>query len=130
MTPFDFVNQIMYGKKDLMDEDPQSENEYVPFLTNKSLSYHLDCIMQANEMNMRHHLDKKLQFHYFINNIRNKKRSFQKFVKPELNEQIQAIKTLFECSDVKAYEILRVLTREQLELVKQVTDMGGKQKTS
>lgn len=129
MTPFDFINQIQYGKKDLM-EDPDLESQYVPFLTNKTLSYQLDCVMQANEMNMRHHLDKKLQFHYLINIIRNRKRPYHKFVKPDTNEQIKSIKTLFDCSDVKAFEILRVLTREQLEQVQSVTNMGGKQKTS
>ena len=79
---------------------------------------------------MRHHLDKKLQFHYLINIIRNRKRPYHKFVKPETNEQLNAIKTLFECSDTKAFEILRVLTREQLEQVQSVANMGGKQKTS
>ncbi len=129
MNPFDFVKQIQSGKQDLM-KDPQCEGEYVPFITNKTLSYELDCLMQANEMNMRHHLDKKLQFHYLINIIRKKTRPYHKFVKPETNEHIEVIKTLFECSNVKAYEILRVLTREQLEVIQKVTDVGGKQKTS
>jgi len=128
MKPFDFVAQIQSGKQDVM-VDPQTEKEYIPFITNRALSYELDCILPANEMNKSHHIDKKLQFHYFINIIRKKKRPYHKFVKPETNEQIEAIKDLFECSNTKAFEILRALTREQIQQVLKVTDKGGNQKT-
>ena len=61
-NPFDYVNQILYGKKDLI-VDELTEKDYIPFLINRSLSYHKDCIIYANEMNRRHFLDKKLQNH-------------------------------------------------------------------
>jgi len=60
MNPFDYVNEILQGKKQLIIDDA-SEKAYVPFLTNRSLSYHLDCVMYANEMNRRHIIDSKLQ---------------------------------------------------------------------
>ncbi len=107
--------------------DPQSEKEYVPFLVNKALSYEMDCLASANEMNQRHHLDRKLQFHYLLNIVRNRKRPFHKWSKPETNEDIQAVKLLFECSDRKALEILRTITTDQLALVKKATDLGGRE---
>ena len=128
MNPFDFVKQIQSGKQDLMT-DPQSEKEYVPFVINKALSYELDCIMPANEMNQRYHLDKKLQFHYLLHIIRGRKRPFHKWVKQETHEDLSAIKTLFECSNKRAVEILKTITPEQLNLIKERTDIGGRVKS-
>lgn len=72
MTPFDFVNQIMQGKKQLI-VDELTEKEYVSFIVNKTLSYHKDCLMYVNEMNKRHFIDKKLQNDFLLNTIRSKK---------------------------------------------------------
>ena len=68
-NPFDYVNEILQGKKQLIVDD-LSEKGYTPYLTNRSLSYHNDCILYANEMNMRHHVDNKLQNDYLLNTIR------------------------------------------------------------
>ena len=65
MNPFDYVNAILQNKKQLI-VDEITEKEYTPFLVNRSLSYHKDCIMYANEMNRRHFLDKKLQSDFLI----------------------------------------------------------------
>lgn len=124
MSPFDFVKAVQSTKQNLM-ADPQSEKDYVPFVVNKALSYELDCLMEANAMNSRHHLDKKLQFSYLFHMIRSRKRPFHKWVKKIDNDDLGCIKQLWECSDRKSLEILRILTPEQLEAVKKITDMGG-----
>jgi hypothetical protein len=72
-SPFDYVNEILQTKKQLI-VDAQTEKAYEPFLVNKTLSYHKDCIMYANEMNRRHQLDKKLQNDYLLNTIRPRKK--------------------------------------------------------
>jgi hypothetical protein len=126
-NPFDYVNQIMQGKKNLII-DETTEKEYNPFLTNRSLSYHFDCILFANEMNQRSHLDKKMQNDFFINTIRSKKRSFVKWAKPEENENLECIKKTFGCSNQKALEILRLLNHEQIQQLKEQTDIGGLRK--
>ena len=66
----DWLNSINQTKKNLIDENPLSENEYPPFVINKCLSGHIDCLMYSNEMNMNHNLDKKLQYDFFINILR------------------------------------------------------------
>lgn len=129
MTPFDFVKQIHHGKDDSLLNDSLSEKEYKPFVINKALSQDLDCILHANEMNLRPHLDKKLQFHYLINIIRKAKRPPQKWHNPPSNDDMEAIKTIFECSDKKAHEIISVLTEEQLIIFRELADPGGR-KTS
>lgn len=127
MSPFDFVNSILQNKKELITDDA-TEEEYVPFLTNRSLSYHNDCVMFANEMNRRHFLDKKLQFDYLLNTVRSKKRPFAKWVKQEKNDDLSCIKTIYRFSDQKAREALRLLSDEQIEQLKQKTDIGGLRK--
>ena len=70
-----YLNAINFTKENLLDtEDFTWEKKYPPFIINKCLSMHYDCIAQANEMNGYHFLDKKVQFHFLINSIRKKKR--------------------------------------------------------
>lgn len=124
MTPFDFVKEIQFGKRNLM-VDPQAEKDYKPFQVNKALSYHLDCLMEANAMNLRPHLNKTMQFAYLLNSIRNRRRPFAPWVKPETREDLDAVKTFFECSDRKAQEALGILTKEQIETITQLTTESG-----
>jgi hypothetical protein len=123
-NPFDYVNQILYGKKDLI-VDELTEKDYIPFLINRSLSYHKDCIIYANEMNRRHFLDKKLQNHFLINTIRSHKRPFAKWVKSEKSEDIECVKLIYGLSDSKAREALRLLSDEQIQKLKEKTNTGG-----
>jgi hypothetical protein len=123
-NPFDYVNQILYGKKDLI-VDELTEKDYIPFLINRSLSYHKDCIIYANEMNRRHFLDKKLQNHFLINTIRSHKRPFAKWVKSDKSEDIECVKLIYGLSDSKAREALRLLSDEQIQKLKEKTNTGG-----
>jgi hypothetical protein len=123
-NPFDYVNAILQNKKQLIVDD-LTEKDYIPFLVNRSLSYHSDCIMYANEMNRRHFLDKKLQNDFLINTVRSRKRPFAKWVKSEKSEDIVWVKLAYGLSDSKAREALRLLSDEQIQLLKEKTDTGG-----
>ena len=127
MSPFDYVNEILQGKKQLM-VDEQTEAVYAPFLINRALSYHKDCIMYANEMNRRHFVDKRLQNDYLLNTVRSKKRPFNKWVKSEKSEDLECIKTYYGLSSLKALEALRLLNDEQIQELKEKTDTGGLRK--
>ena len=124
MSPFDYVNAILQNKKQLI-VDELTEKDYIPFLVNRSLSYHSDCIMYANEMNRRHFLDKKLQNDFLINTVRSRKRPFAKWVKSEKSENIECVNLAYGLSDSKAIEALRLLSDEQIQLLKEKTDTGG-----
>jgi hypothetical protein len=123
-NPFDYVNSILQNKKNLI-VDEQTEKDYTPFLVNRSLSYHKDCIIYANEMNRRHFLDKKLQFNFLLNTIRSQKRPFAKWVKSEKSDDLECIKTVYGYSDTKAREALRLLSDEQIQQLKEKTLTGG-----
>ena len=126
-NPFDYVNSILQNKKNLI-VDEITEKEYQPFLVNRTLSYHKDCVMYANEMNRRHFLDKKLQYDFFLNTIRSQKRAFAKWVKAEKSDDLECIKQVFGLSDQKAREALSLLSDEQIQKLKEQTDTGGLRK--
>ena len=127
MSPFDFVNQILQGKKQLIVDD-LTEKEYNPFIVNRSLSYHKDCILFANEMNRRHFIDKKMQNDFLLNTVRSQKRPFAKWVKSEKSEDLECIKQVFQFSDSKAKEAARLLSKEQIQQLKEQTQTGGLRK--
>ena len=126
-NPFDYVNSILQNKKNLI-VDELTEKDYQPFLVNRSLSYHKDCVLYANEMNRRHLTDKKLQYDFFLNTIRSQKRPFAKWIKPEKSEDLECIKQVFGLSDQKAREAKRLLSDEQIQQLKEQTDTGGLRK--
>ena len=128
MKPFDYVSAVTYSKKDMMrdtDNDELAEKSYEPFLTKRALSYHIDCVPYANEMNRYPDLDKLLQFDFFINTLRPMKR-FAKWVKPVQNEDLEAVMEYYSYSRVKAETALSVLTQDQIELIKEKLIKGGR----
>ena len=124
MNPFDYLNAILQNKKQLIVDDI-TEKGYEPFLINRGLSQHKDCILYANEMNRRHFLDKKLQNDFLLNTVRSQKRPFAKWVKSEKSEEIECVKLVYGLSDSKAREALRLLSDEQIQQLKEKTNTGG-----
>jgi len=123
ISPFEFINAITYNKNDLMVDD-WAEKQYAPYIVNKGLSYGADTVIQANEMNSRPHLDKKLQFQFLINNIRPKKR-FNKWIKADKIESIEVIKQYYGYSTDKARQVLPLLNQSQIDLIEQKLEKGG-----
>jgi len=129
LTPFSFVNEINYGKKDLMidqngDHSDLLEKVYNPYITNRSLSYFNDTVLYANEMNKNHHIDSRLQNSYLINTIRKRKR-FSKWIKSTELDNLEAVKTCYGYSNEKARQVLTLLSDEQLTELKQRVYKGG-----
>jgi len=123
-NPFDYVNAILQNKKQLI-VDELTEKEYNPFLSNRSLSYHKDCILYANEMNRRHFIDKKLQNDFLLNTVRSQKRPFAKWVKAEMDDDIMVVKNYFGFSASKAREAMRLLSVQQIKEIKEKMSTGG-----
>jgi hypothetical protein len=128
MKVFDFVNSINYSKKDIISEseNPElAEKIYDPFLTNRSLSYFIDTVLLANEMNKRHFLDKKQQFDFLLNTVRQNKR-FAKWHKKPKEENVHLIMEYYGFSYAKAEEVADIFTSEQLTTIKNRLFKGGK----
>jgi hypothetical protein len=116
----DIVPSILQTKQPILED----EKDYNSFMVNRALSYHMDCIMYANQMNVNFGLDRKPQYDYLINIVRAKKRNFAKWEKPIQEDNLQSIKLFFGYSDAKAAEALKVLTDEQIDIIKEKTKIG------
>jgi len=126
MSPFDFLNAINFTKEDLFEKDPQAAKDYNAFLINRGLSYFPDTVFYANQMNQQSGLDKDMQFFFFLNIISKKKR-FSKWSKkdPE-TETLQLVKEYYGYSSEKATEALKILSEENLIMIKEKLYKGGK----
>jgi hypothetical protein len=111
------------SKTDLM-VDTASEEGYVPFLTNRALSYFPDTILYAQEMNINTHLDKKLQYHYLINTVRKSKR-FSKWNKKKEDKDIELIQQHYGYNYNRAKEALSILSNNQLKEIRKRQEKGG-----
>ena len=124
MNPFEFVNAINYTKKNIMIDDI-TEKAYAPYMINRQLSYFPDTVLAANEMNRNHHLDNRLQFDFFINIIRKRKR-FSKWYKPETISDLDAVKKYYGYSNEKARQVLTLLSPEHINELKRKVTTGGR----
>ena len=120
---------INFGKKNLLKDDDKGilEKEYNSFIINRGLSYFSDTVLYANEMNLRHELDKRMQNDYLLHSIRPKKR-FSKWAKNKKEERVDLIKQYFNYSNQKAREVLDIITDEEYNQIKQAFETGGTSK--
>ena len=126
MNPFEFCNDINYGKANIMVDDI-AEKAYNAFMVNRQLSYFHDTVLMANEMNLNSHLDNRLQFDFLINIIRKKKR-FSKWAKAQTNDDVEVIKTYYGYSNEKARQVHSLLSSDQIDILKKKVYRGGKRK--
>ena len=120
----DWLNSINFTKQNLLEEDPDVIKDYPPYIINRCLSGHLDAIMFANEMNKYPNLDKDLQYHFFLNTLRKKKR-FSPWLRKEKVTDLEIIKQYYGYSNEKALNALKILTPDQINFIKQRLDIGG-----
>jgi len=116
----DWLNSINFTKEDLSEEI----KTYPPYIVNRCLSGHIDCVMYANEMNMNHHLDKDLQYSFYLNTLRKRKR-FSPWLRKDKVTDLECVKSYYGYSNEKASQALKILTKEQLTFIKQRLDIGG-----
>tara|TARA_R100000030_G_scaffold94063_1_gene80642 strand:+ start:1078 stop:1464 length:387 start_codon:yes stop_codon:yes gene_type:complete len=120
----DWLNSINQTKKHLIDEDPSIEKDYPPYIINRCLSGHLDCIMFANEMNKYSSLSKKMQYDFYLNSLRKKKR-FSPWLRQDKIKDLDYVKRYYGYSNEKAKQTLKILNKEQLTFIKSKLDTGG-----
>ena len=121
----EWLNSINFSKTNLLDEDPDAKKDYAPFIINRCLSGHLDCILFANEMNKYSYLDKDMQYTFYLNILRKKKR-FSPWLRKDKIEDLESVKKYYGYSNEKAYQVLKILSNEQIDYIKQRLEIGGK----
>ena len=123
MNPFDVIASVSHTKKRLIDYD--NEKEYNAFLTNRGLSFYPDTIMYAQEMNQLAHLPGVMQYDYYFNALRPRKR-WSKWHKNNDEKIIKVVMEYFDYSRVKALQALRILSPKDLETIAE-TMMRGRE---
>ena len=121
----DWLNSINTNKNNLIDEDIDLEKKYPSYIINRCLSGHIDAVMFANEMNKPPNLSKKLQYDFFLNSLRKRKR-YSPWLRKEEIEDLDLVKRHYGYSSEKAKQVLNILTREQLSFIRDRLDTGGK----
>ena len=119
----DYIKSVLETKHNHM-ETQEDEKAYVPFVVNRALSYHMDTVLLANEMNKLPNTDKKLQYDFLINIVRSRKRPYQKWTKYIAPDDIEVVKEYYGYSNEKATAALQLLSPDQLEKIKKIK--GGR----
>ena len=112
----DWLNSINFNKNNLIEEDPSVIKDYAPYIINRCLSGNLDSVMFANEMNKYSFLDKDMQYSFYLNTLRKKKR-FSPWLRKEQVTDLQCVKQYYGYSNEKASQALKILSKQQLEFI-------------
>ena len=116
----DWLNSVNFTKEDLSEDI----GSYPPFIVNRCLSGHIDCVLFANEMNMYSFLDKDMQYSFYLNSLRKRKR-FSPWLRKDKVKDLECIKQYYGYSNEKASQALKILNKEQLDFIKQRLETGG-----
>lgn len=123
MNPFDFVKSVTETKENIFEGN---EKDYNSFVINKALSFNVDCVFIAQELNKYSQVPKHAQYLLWLNSIE-KKRRYGKWVKKEsMPDDIELIKEAYGYSDSKALTVLSLFTDKQLLELREILSKGGK----
>ena len=120
----DWLNSVNFSKTNLLKEDPAAIKDYNPFVINRLLSGDIDSIMYANEMNMNHHLNKELQYSFYLNSLRKRKR-YSSWIRKDTIKDIEYVKTYYGYNNEKAEQALKILNKTQIDFIKQRLETGA-----
>ena len=112
-------------KEHLYADDPDRVKSYPPYIINRCLSGHVDSILFANAMNLNQHLDKRLQYDFLLNTLRKRKR-FTPWLKKEQINDLDLVKKHYDYSNEKAKIALSLLTKTQIEYIRNKHEKGGR----
>ena len=118
----DWLNSINFNKEDLSYDI----KTYPPYIINRCLSGFIDTIMYTNEMNRYHNLDKDMQYSFYLNSVRKRKR-FSPWLRKDKVNDLECVKEYYGYSNEKASQALKILDKTQLNFIKQRLETGGTQ---
>ena len=120
----DYLYSINQSKKNILDDDPDAARKYPAFVINKCLSSFTDTVWYANEMNKNSHLPNKMQYDFFLNSVKPRKR-FSPWARKDSIDYLDVVKEYYGYNDDKALQALRILTKNQLDKITYLLRKGG-----
>lgn len=121
----DWLNSINFSKENLMETDDEAKKDYTPYVINRCLSGNIDCILFVNQMNLYYQLDKDMQYSFYINTLRKRKR-YSFWLKRGKIDDLEYVKKYYGYSNEKASQALKILSEEQINFIKQKFELGGR----
>jgi hypothetical protein len=123
----DWLNSLNFTKENLISDEPYLALEYPPYIINRCMSGQMDSVMYAQEMNKYHFLDKDLQYNFYLNTLRKRKR-FSPWIRKDKVSDLDYVKRYYGYSNEKASQVMKILTPEQITYIKQRLETGGSKK--
>ena len=120
----DYLYSINQSKKNILDDDPDAVKKYPAYVVNRCLSSFTDTVLYANEMNKSSHLPHKMQYDFFINSVKPRKR-FSPWARKDSIDYLEVVKEYYGYNDDKALQALRILTKDQLDNISYLLRKGG-----
>ena len=120
----DYLYSINQSKKNILDDDPDAVRKYPAYVVNRCLSSFTDTVLYDNDMNKNSHLPPKMQYDFFINSVKPRKR-FSPWARKDSIDYLDIVKEYYGYNDDKALQALRVLTKDQLDIIKKSLSKGG-----
>lgn len=126
-TLFDYLSDITYGKQYKLEED--DSKAYVPFMINRGLGQHIDCIMLANEMNKRPNISKLMHHDFLFHSVDSKKR-YGKWAKADDTDSdiIEFVMQHYLVNREIAIEYMSLLDRDDIKQMKLKSELKGGRK--
>ena len=121
----DYLYSINQSKKNILDDDPDAARKYPAYVVNRCLSSFTDTVLYANEMNKNSHLPPKMQYDFFLNSVKPRKR-FSPWARKDSIDYLDIVKEYYGYNDDKALQALRILTKNQLDKITYLLRKGGK----
>ena len=120
----DYLFSINQSQKIILDDDPSAVKKYPPYVVNRCLSSFTDTVLYANEMNKNSHLPNKMQYDFFLNSVKPRKR-FSPWARKDSIDYLDVVKEYYGYNDDKALQALRILTKNQLDKISYLLRKGG-----
>ena len=120
----DYLYSINQSKKNILDDDPDAARKYPAYVVNRCLSSFTDTVLYANEMNKNSHLPPKMQYDFFLNSVKPRKR-FSPWARKDSIDYLDIVKEYYGYNDDKALQALRILTKDQLDKITYLLRKGG-----
>lgn len=115
MKVWDYVESITFSKEKL-----QMDKSYSTFTVNRALSYHVDTILYANEMNMLWDtLDHGMQYDFLRKTIRAKRRYGGKWPTQKTDESVDLVMKFYNYGRREAMQAVSVMTPSDIDKMRE-----------
>jgi len=125
-SPLGVILKSINTKNELLERE-FIEQKYAPFVVNRSLSYFVDCILYAHELDQLPNMPVYDQYLFYYHAIPKLNR-FSEWHRPKSDKYLPIVMEYYGYSEMKAKTALTILSESQCKELAKRIDKGGKKK--